>query len=334
MMWQCGRQSGGWVFLLLVSLGMAVACTVSPTLLEPTPTQPPTLTPAPTFTPAPLPSPTPTVEPLALHVAWSPKQVAQGETALLLVHTTRPATISAIFDGLHLAPIPFAPDAAWALVPIAPWNRTGERPLVVQAATAEGEFAEVVVRVPVAEQPFEIQYLDVPPDRVDLLDPQLIAEERAMLSAIYQQATPRRLWNSAFAWPLGDVPGILTTAFGTRRSYQGEPPGAYHAALDIAAEEGTPVYAPADGVVAFSDDVHVRGKLVIIDHGAGLYSAYFHMAERLVAVGQTVSQGEQIGAVGNTGLSTGPHLHWELRILDVPVNPRQWMQQTWLPPNP
>jgi len=305
------RRMAGWrFFMLLCTLSVVAACTVQVPQRDVSPTRQP------------------------IRASWSPKEVAQGETALLTVRTTRPATIRTIFDGIHLAPIAFAPDAAWALLPIAPWSAVGERPLVVQAITDEGEQAEIVLRVPVSEQPFEIQYLNVPPDRVNLMDPQLIAEERALVSTIYQQATPRRLWNSAFAWPLGDVAGILTTQFGTRRSYQGEPPGAYHAALDIAAEEGTPVYATADGVVAFSADVHVRGKLVIIDHGAGLYSAYFHMADRLVAEGQQVSQGEQIGTVGNTGLSTGPHLHWELRILDVPVNPYPWMWHTWLPPNP
>nr|WP_290668801.1 M23 family metallopeptidase [Ardenticatena sp.] len=321
-------------FMLLSTLSVVAACTIQapPRDVAPTPQLSPTL--VSTFTPFPAPTPHPTVEPLAIRASWSPKEVAQGETALLIVRTTRPATIRVIFDGIHLAPIAFAPDAAWALLPVAPWNAVGERPLVVQAITDEGEQAEIVLRVSVNEHPFEIQYLNVPPDRTDLLDPQLIAEERATVAAIYQQATPRRLWNGAFAWPLGDVAGILTTQFGTRRSYQGEPPGAYHAALDIAAEEGTPVYATADGVVAFSADVRIRGKLVIINHGAGLYSAYFHMADRLVAEGQQVSQGEQIGTVGNTGLSTGPHLHWELRILDVPVSPYQWMRHAWLPPNP
>jgi murein DD-endopeptidase MepM/ murein hydrolase activator NlpD len=80
--------------------------------------------------------------------------------------------------------------------------------------------------------------------------------------------------------------------------------------------------------VVFAGVLQTYGNGIVIDHGLGLCTAYFHLNSIAVQIGQTVARGEIIGAVGNTGLSTGAHLHWEMRLNDVPVNPTQWMSQT------
>jgi murein DD-endopeptidase MepM/ murein hydrolase activator NlpD len=89
------------------------------------------------------------------------------------------------------------------------------------------------------------------------------------------------------------------------------------------------VVAAAAGVVALAEPLAVRGNAVIIDHGAGVLSGYYHLDRIVVNAGQTVAQGELIGEVGSTGLSTGSHLHWELRVGGVAVLPSEWVERTW-----
>jgi murein DD-endopeptidase MepM/ murein hydrolase activator NlpD len=90
---------------------------------------------------------------------------------------------------------------------------------------------------------------------------------------------------------------------------------------------GTPILAPAAGTVVFSDTLQLRGDTVIIDHGLGVFSAYNHLSTVFVNVGDEVIPGQRIALGGSTGLSTGPHLHWELRVMGVPVDGMQWTQE-------
>jgi murein DD-endopeptidase MepM/ murein hydrolase activator NlpD len=127
------------------------------------------------------------------------------------------------------------------------------------------------------------------------------------------------------------VEGRLVTAHGAWRDYL-DPAGqvvshAQHAGVDLAAAGGTPILASAAGVVAFAGRWRIRGNVVVLDHGVGVHSLYAHAAEHLVAAGQRVAQGQPIARVGSTGLSTGPHLHWEVRAGGVAVEPLEWTQR-------
>lgn len=326
------------VFVLLLS---TAGCKVSsdvralPEQTAPTPSATmPVATPTPTatVTPSPIPTATPTPIPPSISVRVDPPAPAQGETTVVWVSTDRPAMITGSFDGVALTFIPYSPTQAWALVPVAPWHTVGSRPLLVYAESEEnGGRGYAVVPIDVQSAEFAEQSLQVPADRANLLDPEILAAEREMLRPIFGTVTPRRLWNQVFGMP---TEGITTTTFAARRMYENGQVQSYHGGIDIAAEEGTPVYAPADGTVVFSDDVQVRGKLIIIDHGAGLHSAYFHLSQRDVARGDVVSAGDKIGEIGNTGFSTGAHLHWEMRIYNVTVDPAQWIRIEWNLPNP
>ncbi len=346
-----GYSSGQWIVLGVITAALlwwGVACVplgrasppttpvsavVSTLIAMPvatsTPLPSPTFTPSPSPTPSLTPSPTPAF--LQLAVRWEPQQVRQGETAILWVETTRPASVEVNFDGVSLTLVSLDANRAWGLMPVPMWNVVGSRPLVVTAWAQDGrERVRQVFHVPVEASAFPEEALMLPPDRAALLDPQVVRAEWERIRPIFETVTPQRLWEGKFTWPLT---GTVTTEFGTRRRYQGSQTYEYHGALDIAAPEGTPVYVPAAGRVVFSDLVQVRGNLIILDHGMGLHTAYFHMARRNVAVGAEVQPGDKIGEVGSTGLSTGPHLHWEVRVYTVAVNPRQWIAHPWLLPD-
>ncbi len=126
-------------------------------------------------------------------------------------------------------------------------------------------------------------------------------------------------------WP---VEGPVTGSFGERTDpFNGE--GAFHSGVDISASYGQPVIAPADGVVTFADFSGGYGRSILIDHGHGITTRYGHLSSFAVAPGQFVHRGDTIGYVGLSGRSTGPHLHYEVRINDTPVNPHKYLRLTF-----
>lgn len=154
------------------------------------------------------------------------------------------------------------------------------------------------------------------------------AAERAHVYSFYNTVTPDKLWNGKFSWPL-PVKGIITTTFGSRRNYVG---GGYevHEAIDIAVPAGTTILAPQRGRVVLAEFQKVRGGIVILDHGLGLHTAYFHQSRIVAKVGDVLNQGDLIGYVGTTGLSTGPHLHWEMRIGSIGIDPQEWVARSFI----
>jgi len=125
-------------------------------------------------------------------------------------------------------------------------------------------------------------------------------------------------------WP---VEGQVTGSFGERIDpFNGE--GAFHSGVDIGTNYGHPIVAPADGVVTFTDSLGGYGKAIMINHGNGISTRYGHLAGFAVAAGQAVHRGDVIGYVGDSGRSTGPHLHYEVRINDTPVNPYKYLRIT------
>ncbi len=142
-----------------------------------------------------------------------------------------------------------------------------------------------------------------------LLDPKVIAAELTTLKAVYTKITAEKLWTGGWQIP---VDGSITARYGEQRSINGSAPSGHHGGTDIGVTVGTPVHATNRGRVVLARLMQVRGNLVILDHGGGLFSAYAHMSAINVADGQMVEAGEVIGSSGNTGLSTGAHLHWEM----------------------
>jgi murein DD-endopeptidase MepM/ murein hydrolase activator NlpD len=127
-------------------------------------------------------------------------------------------------------------------------------------------------------------------------------------------------WRQHFIWP---VRGRISGLFGSSRVYANGEKGAPHSGVDVAQPTGTPVVAPADGVVtlAATQPFTLEGKILMIDHGMGLNSAFLHLSRHDVKVGDHVRQGQVIGAVGMTGRASGPHLHWGMKWLDRRIDP-------------
>jgi murein DD-endopeptidase MepM/ murein hydrolase activator NlpD len=211
-------------------------------------------------------------------------------------------------------------DGAWALAGVAVAMAPGTYPIQLSVVDSLGMEVATTVSAVVAKEDFPSEEIDIPPDRMDLLDPQVSQEEAQRVAAVFATTTPLQLWQGVFVWP---HVGTITAPFGESRDYN-DVQGSPHGGLDISGEQGEPVFAAASGRVVLAAELRVRGNAVILDHGLGVHSGYYHLSEILVQEGQEVEQGEIIGRLGNTGLSTGAHLHWEMSVGGVLVNPLEW----------
>ena len=156
------------------------------------------------------------------------------------------------------------------------------------------------------------RYVDPPPDVLAR-----IQREAREVAAIFEVSSAERLWSGGFRKP---VPGPATSSFGRRSVFNGQPRNP-HSGTDFRSGAGTPVRAPNGGRVVLTGDQYFSGKVVILDHGWGLYSYFAHLSAISVAEGDLVARGDVVGAVGATGRVTGAHLHWTVRLNEARVDP-------------
>ena len=161
----------------------------------------------------------------------------------------------------------------------------------------------------------------VPPETVD---PAVTGPEDEMIASTLAPASPEKMWQGPFELPSRYYTTEFISTFGTRRSYNNGSLMYYHTGIDFYGRD-VPIYAAAAGRVVFTGSLTVRGNATYIDHGWGVYSGYLHQSEIYVQVGELVEKGQIIGKVGGTGRVTGPHLHWEIWVGDVPVQPLDWV---------
>jgi len=249
--------------------------------------------------------------------------VLQGETLVVQVTLSEPATLSGNFDG---RPLFFTGDESggWALVGIHALQEVGSYSLSLGAKLEDGTESATAVNVMVGAGPYVTENIQLAPGRESLLDPELIQAEQERMVDLWSQVSPRPLWEGIFSLPIAS--NRITSPFGTRRTYNNGPVGGFHTGTDFGAGNGTPIYTPAAGRVVLAQELVVRGNVVLIDHGTGVFSGYWHQSGLAVEEGQTLQPGDLIGYVGDTGLVTGDHLHWEMRVGGIAVDPMQWVE--------
>ena len=173
-------------------------------------------------------------------------------------------------------------------------------------------------------------YPEDPPLNVDptTIDPVNTKPEDDQIRQITSVINPERLWGGMFRDPV-DEPVCIKSRYGNRRSYNGGPFSYFHTGLDYGVCANRNIYAPAAGTVVFTGLLTVRGNATIIDHGQGIFTGYWHQQEIGVKTGDHVESGQLIGQIGDTGRVTGPHLHWEIWVNGVQVDPSQWLEKTY-----
>ena len=197
----------------------------------------------------------------------------------------------------------------------------GEKPKIIPIqANLGGEVINSSIKL--LPDPQAVQNVFMSQSILSTLTEENRARERSILNAAHKKSeSTARLWSTAFAYPR---PQVFTSPFAQARFYKKDDLVNYHYGLDLAGKMNDPIYASNDGIVEVAGFYPIRGGLSGINHGAGVVSLYFHQSQILVKVGQRIKKGQLIGKVGNTGFSTGPHLHWEMRVRAEATDPKQW----------
>ena len=249
----------------------------------------------------------------------------QGETYVLKADAAENVSITAELVGNSAVFSPYENGELVAFGGINALQAPGAYPLKIIVTTAENityNFDQwVIIKPGIFQSSID---LIVDPETIDSPE---IAEEDARVREIVTKVTPIKQWNGTFKYPIAGS-DCVNADFGSRRTYNGSDKFYYHTGIDLGYCEGTDVFAPATGTVAaILPNQLVRGNLLIIDHGLGVYSIYMHLSEILVQVGEVVQPGQRIAILGNTGRSTGPHLHFEIDINGTPVSPWTWFNR-------
>ncbi|MET0179867.1 MAG: M23 family metallopeptidase [Novosphingobium sp.] len=222
-------------------------------------------------------------------------------------------TVALTLDG---ASVDLAPDGAFLIA----FDRDAGPAATLVARLADGR--SVAAPLAIAPRAWQIEHIAADPRPAGLASEafkRIRAAELARIEAARGIASGSQGWRQDLVWP---ARGRISGRFGAQRIYRGTP-GSYHSGIDIAGGTGTPFVAPADGVVilAAREPFTLEGRLLMIDHGNGLNSAFLHCSELAVSEGEAVRQGQVVGRIGATGRATGPHLHWSLKWRAARLDP-------------
>ena len=259
----------------------------------------------------------------------------QGSTAVIKVTVTDEVTLSGILASDHEYALHFFPSGEAntyvALQGVHAMTEPGAYPLRLEATYTDGriESYEQMVLITAGGYPDD-PLLIVPPDT---LDPSITLDEQNELLATISQTSATKYWTGVFTNP-SVYEDCFTSRYGNRREYHADdgsvdPYYSFHSGLDFCGGTGLAIDAAADGVVVFAGETIVRGNATIIDHGWGVFTGYWHQSESYVQTGDVVKAGDVIGLVGATGRVTGAHLHWEVWVNGVQVNPMTWLEQSF-----
>lgn len=259
--------------------------------------------------------------------------IKQGGTGVITVVAQPGVTLGGILVDHQLHFFPQEDGSQVALQGVHALLEPGVYPLRLDATLPDGstQSYEQLILIISGNYP-EDPLLYVDPATID---PASTEPELQQLVTITTPTSPTKLWAGSFISPAIAYAEstYFTSRYGNRRTYIGQGTDltvqGFHTGLDFGGGDGLPITAPANGVVVFAGPWTVRGNATVIDHGWGIYSGFWHQSAIQVQVGQTVNQGDVIGLVGGTGRVTGAHLHWELWVNGVQVDPLDWLNQDY-----
>jgi murein DD-endopeptidase MepM/ murein hydrolase activator NlpD len=259
----------------------------------------------------------------AVDVRTTRTSLPQGAVVDVTIRAAAPVErIGVRFAGRSWPVYPAGPDRWRTILGTDPTTKAGHQVLVVDTVDAAGRRATVRRTLTVTRVAFRSRRIAFDRDRRALLTPEAADKERRLVAAALRALAPEQLWSGHLALP---VDAKVSSPYGVLSIYHGVVRG-FHGGVDFAATEGTPVRSAADGIVRLAGPLPLSGNAVLVDHGLGVVSAYLHLSLVAVGVGQHVEKGDVVGRVGASGLATGPHLHWGLRVNGVRVDPLRWTQ--------
>jgi murein DD-endopeptidase MepM/ murein hydrolase activator NlpD len=269
------------------------------------------------------------VDPGLSDVSISPLPLKQGKTFEISVTSDKPVTLSGSLNGMPLNFATLQDGKQISLQGVSAIATTGLSTFYISGTYDDGtsfSFEQSVLLI-------SGDYSEADPLYVDpaTIDPAVVNPEEELVRSYTSKFTTDRYWSGIMTCP--SVYCDTNAGFGERRNYNDGAYTSFHAGIDFDGGEGLDIYAAADGIVVYTGLLEIRGNATIIDHGWGIYTAYFHQSEINVNVGDHVVAGQVIGKVGHTGrvddsagfVNAGAHLHWEIWVNGVQVDPVEWL---------
>lgn len=258
----------------------------------------------------------------------NPQTLIEGQAVRIRLVTSRPVTISGNFIGRILGVNSEENLTRHTILQGIPlYTEAGVYPLeLLLNDTETGVQTAFSTSLQVVTGSYGRESITLLADRGGLLDPVVEDAELNLLQTIMTVISDTRYFEGAMSLPAA---ATIISPFGTRRSYNGSEFNRFHSGTDFAGVPGTPILATAPGQVVLVDTLNVRGMATVIDHGWGIFTGYWHQSQQYVQLGEFVTTGQVIGTIGSTGRVTGAHLHWELWVGGVPVDPMQWVRQSF-----
>ena len=244
-----------------------------------------------------------------------PENLTGGEGFLLRFKGDSASDCRVRFERKRYKPFP-ASKGVWEIFLPLGIKTAGERELIVEKISPAGPAEEYSFLVEVTQRKIKTISLGKASRKMRKTQPSISKQQKKVLAAINNRGS-KKYWNQPFSLPLQ---GEVIAEFGVKRDLGTY--SSYHWGVDFDAPEGTPVQATNSGKIILSKrGFNIYGNLLIIDHGQGVVSCYFHLSRIFKQAGDMVDQGEVIAEVGNTGWSTGPHLHFSVYLQGKPVDP-------------
>lgn len=265
------------------------------------------------------------ITPLFTRLELRSLPLVQGETYVLEIDQAKNLDLSGSLAGaaLRFFNDPETPDRKIAMIGIKADQTTGLSDISLRAVAEDGETFTLDQKILIEPGLFTYEVVSGV-DAATLEDHSNDIDRQALEGVT--ETSPIRQWGTRMSYPV-DEP-YIASGFGNRRTYNNTDYKNYHTGLDFGVwtANNINIYAAADGKVLFCSELPIHGLHTIIDHGWGVYSTYSHQSQAVVTVGQEVKRGEVIGLIGNSGRSAGPHLHWEIRVNGIYVDPNTWLK--------
>lgn len=261
------------------------------------------------------------------NVLLKPSVFTEGATGSITLETQAAVTVNGEFLGKPLNIIANADGTQHASI-------VGV-PLFTEPATYNAQFTiaqanqpplRVSIPITVMSGNYAASNINITTEQQALLAPAVEEFELSTIAQLASRFTSERFFEGTLSLPAA---APMNAPFGTRRSYNGGALNRVHNGADFASPPNTPVFAAANGRVVMADLLNIRGNTVMLYHGQGIYTLYAHLNAINVTLGQEVTNGQVIGTSGATGRATGPHLHWEVWVNGVAVDPIPWTQQSF-----
>ena len=265
-------------------------------------------------------------------VVVDPLPITQGKTVQIHINSSQEITLSGLLVDRELRFFPLETNSYVSLQGVHALTEPGLYPLRIDALLSDGskQSFEQMILVQTGYYPSEILLVDP-----KSIDPALTKPEEDLIRSITSKASLERYWDGLFMSPAiqYESTGYFTSKFGNRRTYNGIGTDlkiyGFHSGLDFGGGNGLPITSPAPGIVVYTGLLDVRGNATLIDHGWGVFSGFWHQSEIKVSPGDFVDTGQVIGLVGGTGRVTGAHLHWEIWVNGIQVDPEDWLVTTY-----